>query len=364
MRCLTKPLQAAQAVMRLAGTLLHSEESPSLPGERQLAAEIDISRSTLQHALQILKACDVIRSEQGRGNFALPESRWRPLPDPGSQILLICPRAFTLPGARFMFRMMLKGIRGAAAACACELRVLPYSAPDAGAVDAEAHADRSRGIILVDPRPGLVWKLLRSTESRLVLLEHDIRDLPVTSVFDGSFAGMYDATTALLQLGHRRIAFLDRPDWERANPVKVDGYRAALEAAGLGAEDEVTRLVRPERQSVFAVMDETCGCRQRPTAVVCHSDAVALDVMEWLRERGLAAGSDLSIVGSGDAAYRENVCRELSSIRVHFRTMGATAAFEAICGVRLIDAMRTVIVPNVLKIRDSVGPPGSALPGT
>jgi len=60
------------------------------------------------------------------------------------------------------------------------------------------------------------------------------------------------------------------------------------------------------------------------------------------------------VIGSGDRMYRRGQRGNLSSVRVHYRRMGEVAALEAVCGARGAH-MRTVIVPNRLKLRASVG---------
>jgi LacI family transcriptional regulator len=157
---------------------------------------------------------------------------------------------------------------------------------------------------------------------------------------------------------------LDREDWAQANAAKFAGYQAGLILAGRDTGRELVRLVpvRDCQAAVDRALEELWAPAARPTALVCFNDAPALAVLDWLGRRGLAPGRDLSLIGSGDSAYRQGLCRTLSSIRVHFRRMGEIAALEALCD-RRNPQMRAVIVPNRLKLRASVGPPPSAPAG-
>jgi DNA-binding LacI/PurR family transcriptional regulator len=107
-------------------------------------------------------------------------------------------------------------------------------------------------------------------------------------------------------------------------------------------------------------MDELMALAEPPTAVICVRDAPALAVLDWMQHKNLAPGRDLSVIGSGDGAYRERRYGKLSSIRVHFRRMGEVAALEALCAARTAQ-MRTIIVVNRLKLRGTVGPPRPTL---
>ncbi len=359
----SKALLAAGRLRELAREVLASGGRSPLPGERELAARLAVSRRTLQQALHILEACAVVRSEHGRGNFPEPEPRWRELPAPGWELLVVAPwGAGEPPAEAYMFREMAAGLDLAVASASARLAELDPAAWEESS-RRRGFVERFRGVVLIDP-PGAHWaaRLLGVSDWRVVVVEHNIRDLAITSVADGSFLGTFDATNALLGLGHRRIAFLDRDDWQQANPAKSDGYLAALEDAGLACGRELFRTVptSPTPGAVNRVMDELLALPEPPTAVISFRDAAALLVLEWMKARGLEAGKDLSVVGSGDQAHRRGLCRTLSSVRVHYRRMGEVAALEALCGRRRPE-MRTVIVPNRLKLRKSAGPaPGTA----
>jgi len=356
-----KALVAAERLRDLARELLAKPDGapPALPGERELAGQLGLSRRTLQNALGILAACGVVRREHGRGNFAEPESRWQPLPAPGLELLVVAPWGEGRPEG-YMFAEMLGGMETAAGAIGARLTGLDAAAWTARASE-RGFAARFRGAVLIDP-PGARWaaSLLDAADWHVVAVEHNIRDLPLTSVIDGSYLGNFEATQALLELGHRRIAFLDRADWQSANPHKSEGWLAALEEAGGSSGRELFRTVPTEapREAVVAAMEEFWALSEKPSAVLCFSDAAALGVLEWMAGRGLTPGRDLSVIGSGDQAARRGLSATLSSIRVHYRTMGLTAAFEALCGRRGSE-MRTIIVPNRLRLRGSVGPPGT-----
>jgi len=351
----SKALAAADALLGACRQALAQGPDAPLAAERELAASLGISRRTLQQALHILDACGVIRSEQGRGNYPQPEAGWRALPAGGARLLLALAER---QRGTYLFDELRAGIAGAAAAAGAELTVIEPAELEARSADRK-FLGQFRGLVLIDP-PSLflVAALLDHSARPVVVLEHAIRDLPVVSVCDGAFRGACDAVKALVALGHRRIALLDREDWAVANPAKYAGYHAGLVLAGLDAGRELVRLV-PDRDLEPAVarqMAELMALAEPPTAVICVREAPAMVVLDWMGRSGLVPGRDLSVIGSGDGAYRQRRFRKLSSIRVHFRRMGELAALEALCAERSAQ-MRTIIVLNRLKLRDTVGPP-------
>ncbi len=141
-----------------------------------------------------------------------------------------------------------------------------------------------------------------------VLLDTEHPELPSVAVDD--LDGGYVATRHLLQLGHRRIAFVG--DLER-NPFgftssarRLDGYRRALQEAGVEQRPEDVKLGPHGRYVAHRLTNALLDAPDRATAIFAASDTQALGVMEAATMAGLALPDDLSVVGFDDveiAAY-------------------------------------------------------------
>jgi len=118
---------------------------------------------------------------------------------------------------------------------------------------------------------------------------------------DGA-AGTRAATEHLLAMGHERIAWLGWPAGSGAGDDRRSGWASALTAAGLTPADArrpavaVTDRFDLARAAAGALLERA----QRPTAVVCASDTLALGVWSELLARGAVAGRDLAVVGFDD----------------------------------------------------------------
>jgi LacI family transcriptional regulator len=169
--------------------------------------------------------------------------------------------------------------------------------------------DRSDGLLIVSlaPTDAEADALLRSG-APVVLLDAFHPRLP--SVLTDDVAGGALATRHLIELGHERIGFVgDRPDPRfgfTASDRRRDGYRRALEDAGLAVRPELEREGPHGRLVAHRLTRELLSLDSPPTAIFAASDTQALGVIEAAGVEGVRVPEDLSVVGFDDlevAAY-------------------------------------------------------------
>jgi len=133
------------------------------------------------------------------------------------------------------------------------------------------------------------------------------------------------AAEHLLELGHRRIAMLTgRPDLQSAQ-LREQGFRQALEAAGVPVEENLMRLggydpalsVEPARQLLTST--------RPPTAVFAANDVSAIATLEVATELGLKVPGDLSIVGFDNIPESALCSPPLTTVEQPIRRMGRCA---------------------------------------
>ena len=91
----------------------------------------------------------------------------------------------------------------------------------------------------------------------------------------------------LVGLGHERIGFLCMPKSEREMPARLKGFREAIKRHGLRCREEWIISGIGTRRSGYAGMEEFIAMEERPTALVCLSDLVAVGAMSAIRRAGL-----------------------------------------------------------------------------
>jgi LacI family transcriptional regulator len=176
-------------------------------------------------------------------------------------------------------------------------------------------------------------------------------------------AGAYQATTFLIEQGHRRIAFIGGDSAAYLTRQRLQGFRDALEAGGLSREACVVAQGDYTRQSGFVIARKMLARTTRPTAVFAANDEMAVGVMDAAQENGLSVPHDLSVVGFDDLPIASHVSPALTTVARPYRAMGGTAVrlvselLGATPEIRGNTAAPQVDLPVQLIQRASTAPP-------
>lgn len=168
--------------------------------------------------------------------------------------------------------------------------------------------------------------------------------------------GAFAATTHLISLGHRRIAHLrGRTDLESAHQ-REDGYRRALDAAGIPFDPALVVDGGYRTASTTGGAHALLDLAAPPTAVFAANDQSAIEMIRVAAARGLSVPQDLSVVGFDDVPEAAAHIPQLTTVRQPLTEMGAEA-------VRLLLAMldgaprEHVRLPAELIVRASTAAP-------
>ena len=196
--------------------------------------------------------------------------------------------------------------------------------------------------VLVDAVPAGGW--------RVPAIAPDERGIAVTAV------------AHLLASGHRRIAFASTTDDAPASRGRAQGFREALEAAGLdGGRASIERSgsdARGGREVGRRLLDRPPV--ERPTAVFCFNDQIAMGVYQAAAALGLDVPRDCSIVGVDDLEIVAAALQPgLTTIALPHREMGRwgmSTLLDRIDGTAA-DAAEPLLLACELVERGSVAPP-------
>jgi LacI family transcriptional regulator len=139
--------------------------------------------------------------------------------------------------------------------------------------------------------------------------------------------GGYIATKQLIELGHKRIAYIGDTMFDEygfpTSQLRYGGYTQALTEANIAINARYIRLAEHSYQNAYMSMNELLDLSQPPTAVFAMSDLQAMGAWMAIRERGLNVPKDISLMGYDDTEM--SILAGLSTVRQHFDLSGQLA---------------------------------------
>ncbi|MCI5826223.1 MAG: LacI family DNA-binding transcriptional regulator [Arcanobacterium sp.] len=139
--------------------------------------------------------------------------------------------------------------------------------------------------------------LPRIRPEHVMILDGYSSDPGAISAVPDEVQGAKTAVEHLIELGHRKIAFINDARSKDAGPLRLQGYREALSAAGIplqkNMEIPTATQVEETDKAAMKVLDQV----NRPTAIYCFNDKIATAVYRTAYRLGLRIPDDLSVVG-------------------------------------------------------------------
>jgi LacI family xylobiose transport system transcriptional regulator len=219
---------------------------------------------------------------------------------------------------------------------------------------------RPVGVVLVfSAIPDQYREVLKARSIPFVIIDPAGDPTPdVPSVGSANWSGGLMATRHLLELGHRRIAAITGPDDMMCSHARIDGYRSAMTAAGLPIDPDWIRFGDFHTSGGRLHGQDLLDRDDRPTAIFAGSDLQALGVLEAMRQLGLRAPDDVSIVGYDDIPLATWVSPRLTTIHQPLRRMAEEATRLVI---RMREGRSTEVtrldLATDLVVRESTAPP-------
>lgn len=171
------------------------------------------------------------------------------------------------------------------------------------------------------------------------------------------------ATSRLIELGHREIAFIAADPRFNFVRERLAGYRRALARAGIACREEHLRHDGIGEEAGARAARALMALRRPPTALLCIEDLTAIGAMRALRALGHRVGREVSVIGYNDIPLARIAEPPLTTIRMPIRAAGRRLAAMALALVGGADPadLQEVWEPELV-IRESDGPPAAAMP--
>ncbi|KAF1710379.1 LacI family transcriptional regulator [Pseudoxanthomonas kalamensis DSM 18571] len=161
----------------------------------------------------------------------------------------------------------------------------------------------------------------------------------------------------LIQLGHRRIGHIKGPRHHGACLWRHDGYRDALQLAGIDYVPELVVDGEFTFDSGVLAGQQLLDLAAPPTAIFAGNDDMAAGVIRVAGMRGLSVPDDLSVCGFDDTEISRHIFPALTTVRQPTRDMGRQATLELLERIRDPQAGSMLTMPYALQLRESLAPP-------
>lgn len=183
---------------------------------------------------------------------------------------------------------------------------------------------RVDGLIIISlPPDDSETQMFARAEMPVVLV--DCYNPHLTSIVVDNEVGAYDAVNHLLDMGRKRIGFINGITegnfrFNQANS-RLQGYEKALREHGIELDSELVVRSGWNRQGGYGAAQKLLGLECRPDAIFAASDLQALGALEAIRDKGLKVPEEIALIGYDGIELAELL--NLSTMQQPMREMGA-----------------------------------------
>lgn len=300
-----------------------------LPNEKILAKRLNIGQVTLRSALARLEAEKLVERVRGRGTFVSEST------DRRTFLLILPDGAETLETPS---RYIAEGLAQAAEKNSVTLERCPVSLLMSFS-EAECHEmilrNRISGVVLetgharIDPR---IIDRIRSFNLPTVIphgLPQDAERSGFLVLRTDERAAFADGLRLLRDYGHRRVAFL-RLSLPQEELESIRGFSEAelpefYRENGLDADIQLFATIRNSMDEINSAVRRWMALPEPPSAIICHSDRIAMKACLVLKELNIQLPGELSIMGYCNYPGSQLMIPALSTIDIRLHECGKMA---------------------------------------
>lgn len=191
-----------------------------------------------------------------------------------------------------------------------------------------------------------------------VCVDRGLKDLEVDLVKVDNEAGAYKAVRHLIEVGHRRIAYVGGLPSIPTSLTRRDGYVRACREAGLPVDPELIRFGNSRYDSAKELTQAFLQMENPPTALFTGNNVITLAALEVIHASGLSIPEQIAILGFDDMYWANSLNPPLSAVMQPGYEIGRQAA--TLLYERLLEPdrpPRNIILNTQLNVRKSCGFP-------
>jgi LacI family transcriptional regulator len=329
-----------------------------------VATAVGVSRATVSKALNGRE--DISAETRERVLQAVAELGYRPstapAPAPDRRALAV---VFDIPASPYILGV-LQGVLAATTEAGLDLitRLAPARGSRTQRAVAREWIDEQKasgivgfvGLTLSQP-DGLIEAASNASLPFVIVDPVDTHHARMVSVGSSNWAGARTAAEHLIELGHRRIAWIGGPEASDAARDRLYGYQAALDAAGVGIDASLIRAGQFAIETGAEHARDILTSANPPTAIMAGDDEIAVGVLAAAHQLGIRIPQDLSVMGFDDTPQAAWTTPPLTTVHQHLEGMGAMAVQTVLVMAEgNKPSSRHVELATSLMVRDSTAP--------
>ncbi|MBD0379284.1 LacI family DNA-binding transcriptional regulator [Paenibacillus sedimenti] len=191
----------------------------------------------------------------------------------------------------------------------------------------------------------------------LVVLNRPVDTVGVLNVLSDEEQGAFQATSYLIRQGHRNMALIEGRVGFKSAQNRKEGFERALAHHGITLKPSHRFPGLYDLESGYKAMQQFLMLEDRPTAVFCCNDEMALGAMKAISEAGLQVPGDISVIGFDDTVFAAYVTPALTTVRRPIEQISKEGAIRLLGNIENKQyATEQVLLKTELIVRESVHP--------
>jgi len=303
-----------------------------IPSERDLALELDVSRTTVRNAILALTARGVFERSVGQGTFVRrsPVAQVPRRASTGTLGYVVCkekPARRPIASEAFYFDVFL-GLEEESSRSGRHTLFSYVDDYDPEEIETfRGLLGKVDGLIIQEASNALLLETARASGIPTVLMAPTARIEGLDLVTMDMAAGVKKAVRYLRGLGHARIGIINGPLRLESARERFRAWKEAMaETSAFVPECFVESVEEWSAEAGAAAMQRLLRSCGELTAVFCANDLLAIGALSALAEAGRRVPEEVSVVGFDDTELARHCAPPLTTMRIHSRDMARSAA--------------------------------------
>lgn len=153
-----------------------------------------------------------------------------------------------------------------------------------------------------------------NTHVPVVAIDNSSSDKTIPSVIIDNFNAVSQSVDYLCKLGHKRIGFMTGLDDSDVGKSRAAGYRNGLNNNGIKFDEDLVYRGNYSFKSGLAGAEYFLALKDRPTAIICANDTMAIGAMRKATQENLSVPDDISIIGFDDIEVSSQIDPSLTTV--------------------------------------------------